>query len=75
MRKWFPRFLNSSYPKDKRGPYSFWTIGGSGMPLKDLKSGSRPHFRRRSLTNSEEEILGVDRLTTAPPTKIARERR
>jgi hypothetical protein len=70
MRKWFPRFfeMTSSNSHAYRNGYNnsggtagLQTIGGSGVVLKDLRSPTRSqraaHFG--SLSNSEEEILGI----------------
>ncbi|KAM7194245.1 hypothetical protein V8F33_007391 [Rhypophila sp. PSN 637] len=59
-------FKGNGYTGGSRGG-ALQTIGGSGggVALKDLKSpkGSA-HTRLNSLTNSEEEILGKDRIIT-----------
>ncbi|KAH6838659.1 hypothetical protein B0I37DRAFT_242527 [Chaetomium sp. MPI-CAGE-AT-0009] len=73
MRKWFPRFfeMTSSHSRGYRNGYNngynnsggtagLQTIGGSGMPLKELRSPTRSQRAQLgSLSNSEEEILGI----------------
>ncbi|KAK3295233.1 uncharacterized protein B0H64DRAFT_142545 [Chaetomium fimeti] len=74
MRKWFPRFfeMTSSQSRGYRNGYNngynngggsagLQTIGGSGgVGLKDLRSPTRSQRARLgSLSNSEEEILGI----------------
>ncbi len=75
MRKWFPRLFESvssnsnnrayrnGYNKSGGTGAGLQTIGGSsGVALKDLRSPARSqHARLGSLSNSEEEILGIKR--------------
>lgn len=61
-------YKGNGYTGGSRGG-ALQTIGGSvgaGVVLKDLKSPTRSaaHTRLNSLTNSEEEILGKDRVIT-----------
>ncbi|KAK5654576.1 hypothetical protein OQA88_7205 [Cercophora sp. LCS_1] len=80
MRKWFPRFFQMTAAKNSHyngsHPYSggsrgLQTIGGSEMGLKNLKSPQRSHHTRLdSLSNSEEEILGKDRITRTTQVQI-----
>jgi len=77
MRRWFPRVFhislakNSAYSGGSRGVLQ--TIGGAGgVACKDLKSPVRSqHTRLNSLTNSEEEILGKDRITRTTSVHIS----
>lgn len=76
MRRWFPRVFQISMTKNSAyngngynsggSGGALQTIGGSGgVALKDLKSPTRSqHTRLNSLTQSEEEILGKDRMIT-----------
>lgn len=86
MRKWFPRFFhissvgnsgyNSGYQNGYAGGYAggsrgLRTIGGTSMALKDIKSPSRSqHTRLNSVSNSEEDILGKDRITRTTSVQI-----
>lgn len=83
MRKWFPRFfqLSSSSRSGYKNGYHpgyhtggsrpLHTIGGSSIGLKDLKSPARSqHTRLGSVSNSEEDILGKDRITRTTSVQI-----
>jgi hypothetical protein len=79
MRRWFPRFFhitsvqNSAYNNGySGGSRALHTIGGSAMALKDLKSPTRSGRARlnSSLSNSEEDILGKDRITRTTSVQI-----
>lgn len=86
MKKWFPRMFttgapgkNSAYQINSGryggGSRGFQTIGGS-VVLDDLKSpGRAKHSRLGSLSNSEEEILGQDRIIRTTAVQITYEDR
>jgi hypothetical protein len=81
MRRWFPRFFNitsvqnsaynNGYNGYSGGSRALQTIGGSAMALKDLKGTNRSQRARlNSLSNSEEDILGKDRITRTTSVQI-----
>lgn len=77
LKQWCPRFFSKASGAEADMPYlegtdysgsgATKTIGGTSMVLKTIKMGHgrSGYVRRKSLTKSEEEILGVDRAARA----------
>lgn len=83
LKQWCPRFFTKASGAGADMPYmegadysgsgATKTIGGTSMVLKTIKMGHgrSGYVRKRSLTGSEEEILGVDRTARAYGHEVA----